>query len=420
MDPNKDKSTLDAVLERMDKGVGKILDLQKETTTRLDSLEARQKAFEAEIAKVRAESGDALKLVNVRAEKLERAVAPRLAEIPGLDKDEAKKFSLARAVLGIATKDFSNAGFEKEVMDQAAKDMEGTHGRALSAGTDSAGSYLVPMQAIPGFIELLRARSIARQLGVGIMDGLVGSPVEIMKQTGGATAYAVGENKDVTPSDQADGMINAHPHAIAGMTVLSRRLARMSQGAAERMVRDDLAKVLALFEDKMVFKGAGSAGEPLGVANVSGILTSSLATIGTNPYEKLVDFVGKLETANALVGKLGWALHPTGRQLLAKRKDADGRPLFFNAMASAGEGLKPESTLIAYPWATSTQLAATDAFFANWEDILLCEWGAMEIRASMETSTAFARNQIWIQVLKEIDVIVRHPESICYVSDLAA
>ncbi len=412
--PDKPKTpVLEDTLGRLETGVGRILQMQEKTDGRLDSIEEKQKAFEAEMVKIRAEHGDAMKTVNTRIETVERAAPRRTLEIPGLDEEVKKnKFNLARCLIAAATRDWSEAGFEKEVCDATKK-------RALAAGTSSTGGVLVPMQAIPEVIELIRAKSIARMLGIRVLPGLMGSPVPMPKVTGGATAYAVGENKDITASEETFGEAEMHPHCIAALVKLSRRLVNMSNPAAEAIVRDDVAKVLALFEDKLVFKGSGASGEPLGVANQSGILTSTLATIGTNAYDKLVDFVGKLETANTLTGNLGWAFHPTGKQLLQKQKDADGRPLFFDANPSAGAALR-QGPLLGFGWETSTQLAATDAFFANWDDVVLGEWGVLEIDASTETSDAFQKHQLWIKILKEIDVMVRHPESIVYVSDLAA
>jgi HK97 family phage major capsid protein len=292
--------------------------------------------------------------------------------------------------------------------------------KALTTGTDSAGGYIVPVQAVAQLIELIRAESIVMQLGVTPMPGLVGSPVEIPKVTGGATGYWVAENAGITASDQTVGQIQMAPRMAAAMTKLSNRLIALSNPAAEQIVRQDLALVLALLVDLAVMKGTGASGQPLGMSEVSGIGTSSLATIGTGTAGKLVDFVGQLETANALRGKLGWAFHPTGGQLLRKQADSEGRPLFQSSFESAGASVDPNKLLIGYPARTSTQLATTDAFFANWADVILGEWGSLQLDASQETSDAFEKNQTWVRIIREVDVGVRHAESICYVSDLAA
>jgi len=412
MSGKKEPSALEQAIERMEGGVSKILENQEQMGARLSTLEEGHGTLKSEVDKIRSEHGNAIEVVQTSVKSIEKRSAERTVEIPGLS-DEAHKFSLARAVVAIASDDWRNAGFEREVMEEARE-------RALSAGTDSAGGHIVPMQAIPEVIELLRAKSVARMMGVRVLPGLVGSPAPIPKVTGGATAYAVGENKDITASDQSFGEMNLYPHAIAAMTKLSRRLVRMSNPAAETIVRDDISRVLALFEDLMVFKGTGADGQPLGAANQTGVATSTLATIGTNTYSKLVDFAGKLEAANVPLDNPGWVFHPTGKQLLQKQVDSDGRPLFLNALQPAGDGLRPENVLLGYPWGVSTQLATTDAFFANWQDVVLGEWGAIEIMASMETSDAFSKNQLWVRIIKEIDVGVRHPESVVYVSDLAA
>jgi HK97 family phage major capsid protein len=76
------------------------------------------------------------------------------------------------------------------------------------------------------------------------------------------------------------------------------------------------------------------------------------------------------------------------------------------------------SDSLGYKFASTTQLAQTEVFFGNWADLIIAEWGGFEMTASMETSNAFERNQIWIRAIQEVDCGVRHPESFCYASDV--
>jgi len=48
-------------------------------------------------------------------------------------------------------------------------------GKAMSAGDDAAGGYLIPVQQIPGFIELIRANSVVLTAGATLLDNLTGS-----------------------------------------------------------------------------------------------------------------------------------------------------------------------------------------------------------------------------------------------------
>ena len=50
-------------------------------------------------------------------------------------------------------------------------------------------------------------------------------------------------------------------------------------------------------------------------------------------------------------------------------------------------------------------------YFGNWEEVMIGQWGGLEILVSQETSDAFQKNQTWIRVLQEVDIGLRHPES---------
>ena len=58
-------------------------------------------------------------------------------------------------------------------------------------------------------------------MGATLLDNLVGSPVEIPKQTGGATAYWVGENEPLTGSDQTLGQLQLTPKLVGALVELS-------------------------------------------------------------------------------------------------------------------------------------------------------------------------------------------------------
>jgi HK97 family phage major capsid protein len=92
-----------------------------------------------------------------------------------------------------------------------------------------------------------------------------------------------------------------------------------------------------------------------------------------------------------------------------------------------------ETTLkgyLGYPYKMTTQIpinltkangtALTEVYYANWQELIIGQWGGMEIMASNETSDAFEKDQTWVRVLQEVDLAVRHPESFCVCSDAKA
>jgi len=360
------------------------------------------------------------KSLDTRLTTLEGRVKSRAVSLPGVE-DEKEQFSFAKAIYAIRTGDWSIAPFEKAVFEETRK-------KAMSTGTDSAGGYIVPTQYITDLIEMLRAESIVMALGATVLDNLTGSPVEIPKQTGGATAYWVGENAAITASDLTLGQLSMSPKAVAALVKMSARLANLSNPSAEAMVRRDIAQALALAIDLAALRGSGTGGQPTGIANTAGINTVAIGTDGGDfTFETAADMVGTLEDSNALRGPLGYAMNPKVSKKLKKTRipqfsgDTGGD---FVMLPMSNENL---ADALGYDFKTSTQIPTnltkgtgtnlSEVYFGNWQELIIAEWGGLELMASNETSDAFEKNQIWVRAIQEVDIAVRHPESFCLVND---
>jgi len=355
-----------------------------------------------------------------RLENMEKMAAGRKwASIPGI---EPKKFSLFRAIRGIIEKDFTEAPYEREVMDEAKK-------KAMGFSSDTAGGFLVPPEAIPELIEMLRSEPVCTKLGARIIPGLQGAPVYWPKQTGGATVYWVGENSAVTPSDLAFGQLALNPHKAMALVPVSNSLLRMAQPQAEQIITQDIGLQMALAVDLAALRGSGNANQPLGIANTPDIKTYALGADGLvlSNLDIFAEMEYKLSLANSLRGSLGFAFHPIIKKNLKQLKipqyanDGGIEPLMFpftDAALAAAMG---------YPFATSNQLPinlvkgnssnCTEIYFGNWNELLIGMWASIRIMTSDTAGTAFAADQTWIRIIIEVDIGVRHPESFCLCND---
>ena len=393
------------VLEKLDKSIG---DLGTRFGGKLESIEKAGQGLETRLA------------------SLEERFRTRQIEVPGLrdhDKD-GSKFSFARACLGLSTGDWDRwgAGYERDVMREATRSAE-KQGRVLSSSVDGSGGYLVPAQYTEELIELLRADAVVLALGARELSGLIGSPVPLSKQTGGATGYWVAEGNSISASDQSFGEINLRPHSAAALTKLSNRLLAQTanQGikSAERIVREDLAKTLALLIDVAALTGTGAGEQPIGIANATGVGTLSL---NANPtIDHLIDMVKTVANANALRGSLGFVMHPRTWFKLLKLKDGEGKHYLVPDASRPWMG-----TLLGYRAAQTTQLSIilgsttdeSELIFGNFAEIFVATWGGLELEASRETSDAFEKRQTWIRIVQEVDIAVRHGASFVYTNDV--
>ena len=89
---------------------------------------------------------------------------------------------------------------------------------------------------------------------------------------------------------------------MGALTAFSRNLALQSNPSIESLLRDDVSAVVGLAVDKALLHGTAAAKQPVGVLNVSGIQTASLATLSWAAIVGMLEKLG-LEniTANAIV-----------------------------------------------------------------------------------------------------------------------
>jgi len=365
----------------------------------------------------------ARKSLETRMKDLEARMTPSrvIGPLPGLE-DEAKNFSILRAARAIISQDWSTAGFEKEVFQEVRK-------RTMSIGEDSSMGYFVPNEILAGYIELLRAESVVMGMGATVLDNLRGVPVQLPKQTGGATAYWVGENESITASDLTTGMIALTPKKIGALVKVSNETLKYTNPSAEAVIRNDLFTTIALAIDLAALRGSGSDNEPCGIANTASINTVAIGANGGAPtFDYLYDMQYELQYDNAFRGKLGFLFHPATRRRLVKTKIAQystdtGGDYIIQPMVS-------DQALVSwmgFPYKMTTQIPinltkgnatnCTEIYFGNWAELLIGMWGGIELMASKETSTAFQTDQTWIRILQSIDIQVRHPESFCLIND---
>jgi len=358
--------------------------------------------------------------LETRFGEMEKHAKPRKwAALDGMDPE---KFSLCRALnyikQGTPLDQWKSAGYEAEVFQQTRKTMGTTD--------DVSGGYLVPAQAMPEFIEMYRAEAVCIKMGARVISGLKGSPVTFVKQTGGATAYWVGEGEAPPPTDLTFGVIKLFPKKLMALTYINNELIRRSNPSAETLVRQDLAMALGAALDYAVLRGSGSENMPLGIANTPGINTVIMGSGAgavpdwTTPWP---DMEYELAVDNALRGRLGFVFHPAIKRVLKKLRNP-----YFSGDTGGEYPMLPLSDAqiegaIGYPFAITTQLPVnlvagsstncTEIYFGNWLEVLIAEWTGFEILASNVAGTAFATDQTWVRIITEADAALRHPESMC-------
>lgn len=437
MKPGTKEATLDQILEEVvkaSKGIDDVKEAQEaqaktiqEHGASIDEINKYLKELEEkEQLREERERTDESKTM-VRKSGVVFNPSDKTVSLPGLEL-EKDKFSFTRATNGIVTGDWGY-GFEKAVFDETRN-----RRKDLSASDDALGGFLVPVQVLDDFIELLRANTVVREAGATVLNNLMGSPVELPKQTGGATAFWVSENGAITSSDIALGQVKLEPRSLGALVKLSNRVLRLSSPGIEGIVRDDLARVMALALDLAALRGTGSSGQPLGIANTSNINEIEIAADGGDFTFFHADRMRQaLAEDNAERGRLAFISHPSVWGKMRRERIAQ-----FSGQTEGQYVILPLSddnmrAQLGFPFFQTTQIPTnltkatgtnlSEVYFGNWQELLVGMWTNMEFLASNvagdATGGAFAQNQTWLRVIMEVDTAVRHPESFCLINDAA-
>lgn len=348
-----------------------------------------------------------------------------------LSKKETQAYSLAKAIQakawGYDEKYRRAAAFELECSDELAKRLRRENGttllipgevltrplapeamqRAMGSVPGPSGGYLIGVENL-GFIEILRNRSVIRNLGCTVVSGLTGN-ITAAKQTGTVSVtWQAGDGTSVTAGDQVFGQLAGTPKTAIAITDVSEQLLRQS-AVADQFFTADLAKAVTLAVDDAAINGAGGA-QPIGLKNTPGITTGQEAASAT--YAEVLAFIQTAGAANAIRGNPGWCTNTAGAIALMQRQR------FTSTDTPLWVGSPFEGQLAGIRAMSSEQLASGNLIFGSWEELCLLEWGVLEI--AVDTGgTRFNTAQVGIRAMWMVDVMLRYPQAFVVSTNLS-
>ena len=343
-------------------------------------------------------------------EKLASRPLPNPTAEVGLSGGEKQRYSVLRALRALVDKDWTNAGFEREchqaILKRAGIAEAPNNGfyvpyeiqqRDMTATTGNAGGYVVATDNLAGsFIDLLRNRAVVAQLGATMMTGLVGN-VTIPKQTAAATAYwLTNEATAITESQMTLGQLALSPKNVGAYTELSRQLMLQSSPAADALVMNDLARVLALAIDLAALEGSGASGQPTGISQTAGIGSVTGTSID---YAKVLEFQTDVAGGNALAANCAYVTTPAVASLLKQR-------VAFSSTASPlWEGGILDGNLQGFRAVATNSVTAASMVFGDFSQVVIGEWGMLEL--ALNPYANFAAAISGIRAIQTVDIGIR-------------
>ena len=368
---------------------------------------------------------------------------------------ERGQYSLLRAIRAAVDKDWSGAGFEREVSREIgrrigrdtggffiAPDLLVPQRRDYNTLTGAAGGSLVATNlAASSFIELLRAKCRVMQLGATVLSGLVGN-VDVPRRTAAGAAQWIAEGQSLTASTGAFDVVSLRPKTVGSLGVLSRNLLMQGTPDAELLVRSDMIAQIAIAIDAAAINGSGAGAQPLGLLNMAGVGSVAGGANGAAiTFDHLIDLSTAVAAANADSGALGFLSNSVVLGALSRLKSTTGEYLWAGRGGMGNENSAPASAMpganasgdagfniLGYRAAFSNNVPSnldkgtatgvcSAVLFGNWSDLLIGEWGVLEILPNPYASGAYEAGAVQIRALQTIDVAVRHAESFAVMKD---
>ena len=339
----------------------------------------------------------------------------------GMTKEEVREFSLVKAIRAMANpsdrKAQEDAAFEFECSAEAArqygKDAQGIMlpsevlrnwgKRDLNTSDDSK---LISEDYRGGdFIDVLRNESSVMQAGATMLRGLQGNVVIPKKTAASSAGWIATEGAAASESEFTSGSVTMSPKVIGAFTDATRLLLQQSSLDVENLIRDDLTKSIATAIDLGALAGSGSSGQPTGIANTSGINTTTFAA--ANPtWAEIVAMESAVANDNALNGSLAYICRPADFGTLKTTEKASGTAQFV---------VSPDNSMNGYNVIRSNQVTSGDFYFGNFADLLIGMYGGLDI--TVDPYALSTSGGVRIVALQTVDVAVRHAVSFCKSSD---
>jgi HK97 family phage major capsid protein/HK97 family phage prohead protease len=337
----------------------------------------------------------------------------------GLTQKETKRFSIMRAINAMANptdrKAQEAAKFEFECSEAAQRAygksaqgimlpeevMRNWNQRDLNASDDAS---LIGEDYRGGdFIDVLRNNSAVMPMAT-MLNGLTGDVKIPRKSAASTAAFISSEGGAAGESEFTVGSVTMTPKTLGAYTDVTRQL--MIQGSldVENLIRNDLAQSMAIAIDDGALEGSGSSGNPKGITNTTGINTVSLSSAAAPTFAEMIEMETSIRVDNALMGNLGYIVHPTNYGFLKSKEKATNTAQFVAV----------NDEINGYKAIVSPQLTVNNYVFGNYSDLLIGMFGGLDIVVDPYSNST--SGTVRVVCLQSVDTAVRHATSFCVAS----
>ena len=378
--------------------------------TRMQAAHAADKADDFTAAETELRAMDA-RLERQKVMDALDAAAPRRDERLS---QELRGYSLNRALAWAAGIAGIDAGREREVdaeiRSRSDRPFEGFavpteifETRVITSTLPAAGpgGTIIPTDYLGGeYINSLTASTILAGLGARPLSGLSGN-VTIPGEKAAPSVGWVAENAAITGSDAQFRSVGLTPKHVGSLSEFSRNMLQQSSPDIETLLRQMMARDIALEIDRAAINGATNG--PTGLLATSGVQTQTYAT---SLHATGAEMIGKANIASA-GPKRAFLSTPTVETIA--RKTLDGQKLPVGVAAIFHDQPVAFSNLV--PTTLNPGGNKHSLIYGDWSEMLIGLWSALDVLVNPYEGTAYSKGNVLVRTMATVDVAVRHPEA---------
>lgn len=387
------------------------------------------------------------RILDLRSSELLAAGAPAAETLVPLNKKDAERYNIARAIrcaMGLqSSSEFGKPeGLELEVSQEIAR-------KAAGAGIMHRGGLFVPMRlqeelpeafakqgrsasmgpAIPTggaeivnqnvgeIIDLLRNATMCTALGARLIPGLIGQ-ITWPRLTNDPTVQWMGTNPASGASDSGAkfGFVTSTPKTLIGTVPIPRQLINLSNVDVQSYITNLLVTGHGIALDAGGVSGKGTDREPLGIVNNPDSQTLGMGS-GVPSYKLLRQAQGQVLKRNVRGQSLAYMTTPEMAGVLS------ASPLASTiATGFCWTGKLEDGQLAGYRAVTTNQVpigansymgtanaADHGLILGAWANLIFTLWGALEIVP--DQLTLATSGQVRITTFQMADTVNQRPEA---------
>ena len=352
--------------------------------------------------------------------------------------DEASQFSIVEAIKASASGNWTNAGREREVSQELARQRgqrspqgvlvpnQSWQKRTYVAGTASAGGNLVATDVLADqFVDALRPFSKVMEAGATVIPNLTGNVSIPKRATSSSAAWFGADDSDaLSETTGTFSTVAMSPKTIGVYSKFSRLMQLQSTPEIENLIRKDFLELLGTGIDVAAIEGSGSSNEPTGILSQSG---TSVLALGTNgaalSVDNLLTLKKNVSAANADDGTCCYLINSKVESAISQLKDGNSAYLLNPYDSQIGEARLAGRRLLVsnnvpsdLAKGSGSNLSA--AIYGRFSDLLIGQWSGIELMT--DPYSDFAKGSVGVRALSTIDIAVRHGASFSLVKDAIA